>query len=746
MVRSHWYGAVFVGLALTGLAWGQSPANGNAPASEQKERFITVKELEKPNLRCKVLKTWQEPDGSKAYLVQSVTTLEKITIVERGPLTTAQQEGKAVKAVSTSIFHWGKADAPPPGAPEAPANALVLGQPLTEPLKPAAQTPAAAKAPALTPAPVAGKATPSAPAVAKAPAPTPSPVDGKPTPPAQAPGAKSPTPANAVAAKSPPPSPESLWPPAFATNKPAADVKDGDKMSPAPLPLPTATVKKPEPAPEKKPEAEIKPPTPTPVAPKPVETKVVVKPLPPSPGSPTLPEVKMPPPATAVAKTPADKPTTDEPAATTAKAPEPKPGPVVVSPLTEAKEASRTTARLPVDVPPAPTPPTPTPPVPTPWAKAPADSGDWRASWGKADASKGTPVAKSDKPADAVKGTVVAKSDKPADTADAKKVVDPLQAPDAFKRPDLDGKDAKKVASKAKDDAAPPSIAEMASEKKFLTAKPLSVSAAPPGTPRKDMPPAPLPPGMEGVPAGMGSVAAVGSPELEENPGKGPPVVMSARGNAFTDAQPGNYAPGMMADRGAPPGLANAFTPGGTGRPIPADFGGPAAVANAFSPTDVNDRRQPSYPQGQLVMVNPAMAVPPRLPVPAPAPAGMATAGDQASLPQLQAVLRDSLYPSQREWAAEKLAAMDWRREPRIVDCLTKAAHDDPAPTVRAGCVRCLAQMRLNTVPVVSVIQSLKGDSDPRVRHEVEQALAVLGVPSLPGDATVQPASLPGLR
>src|SRR5262249_46515467 len=103
-------------------------------------------------------------------------------------------------------------------------------------------------------------------------------------------------------------------------------------------------------------------------------------------------------------------------------------------------------------------------------------------------------------------------------------------------------------------------------------------------------------------------------------------------------------------------------------------------------------------------------------------------------------------YPSQREWAAEKLAAMDWRNEPRIVDCLTKAAHEDPAPTVRAGCVRCLAQMRLNTMPVVSVIQSLQRDSDPRVRHEVEQALAVLGLPSQPGDMNVQPAPMPGLK
>src|SRR5581483_913522 len=135
MLRSHWFGAVFLVLALIGLAWGQASNTTNTPASEKpKDRFITVKELEKPNLRCKVLKTWTESDGSKAYLVQSITTLEKITIVEAGPLTTTQQGGAAVKAVSTRIFHWGKEGTPPEGTPTPPSNALVLGQPLTEPM------------------------------------------------------------------------------------------------------------------------------------------------------------------------------------------------------------------------------------------------------------------------------------------------------------------------------------------------------------------------------------------------------------------------------------------------------------------------------------------------------------------------------------------------------------------------------------------------------------------------------------
>jgi hypothetical protein len=34
--------------------------------------------------------------------------------------------------------------------------------------------------------------------------------------------------------------------------------------------------------------------------------------------------------------------------------------------------------------------------------------------------------------------------------------------------------------------------------------------------------------------------------------------------------------------------------------------------------------------------------------------------------------------------------------------------------------------MKANTVPVVAVIQALRGDADPRVREEVDQTLAIL--------------------
>src|SRR5262249_55461019 len=85
-------------------------------------------------------------------------------------------------------------------------------------------------------------------------------------------------------------------------------------------------------------------------------------------------------------------------------------------------------------------------------------------------------------------------------------------------------------------------------------------------------------------------------------------------------------------------------------------------------------------------------------------------------------VLHDSLYPSQREWAAETLTMFDCRVFPVILDTLVTAARVDPAATVRAACVRCLARMRVNRPDVVSTVADLKNDADPRVQQEANEA------------------------
>jgi hypothetical protein len=105
--------------------------------------------------------------------------------------------------------------------------------------------------------------------------------------------------------------------------------------------------------------------------------------------------------------------------------------------------------------------------------------------------------------------------------------------------------------------------------------------------------------------------------------------------------------------------------------------------------------------------------------------------------------LRDAMLPSQREWAADKLAEIDWRRNSQVVDALVQSAKDDPAASVRAGCIHSLAKMNANTTAVLATIASLKTDGDPRVQKEATEALSKLApgqMPSMMSDPAVQPA------
>jgi hypothetical protein len=95
-------------------------------------------------------------------------------------------------------------------------------------------------------------------------------------------------------------------------------------------------------------------------------------------------------------------------------------------------------------------------------------------------------------------------------------------------------------------------------------------------------------------------------------------------------------------------------------------------------------------------------------------------------LKELENILRSSSFPSQREWAAEALGTADWHASPRVVTLLLQSAKEDPSPTVRVACLRCLTKMQANTATVRNTVQSLKADIDPRVRTEANFALAML--------------------
>jgi len=122
--------------------------------------------------------------------------------------------------------------------------------------------------------------------------------------------------------------------------------------------------------------------------------------------------------------------------------------------------------------------------------------------------------------------------------------------------------------------------------------------------------------------------------------------------------------------------------------------------------------------QASLPLTNPAMD---RRQAPVTAPAN-------PELPQILRVMRESAYPAQREWAAYALATYEWRSQPGVVRALMQTAQQDPAATVRAASVYSLGRMNASSEPVVNLFYSLRSDNDPRVRQEVEQALARLGV------------------
>jgi hypothetical protein len=135
----------------------------------------------------------------------------------------------------------------------------------------------------------------------------------------------------------------------------------------------------------------------------------------------------------------------------------------------------------------------------------------------------------------------------------------------------------------------------------------------------------------------------------------------------------------------------------------------------------------------------------PRNPIAQAGYSQIATATSNPDVMLHLATLHDALLPSDREMAAEKLATLDWKTNDVAVQALVQAAKTDPSATVRSICIRSLAKMRVNTVPVVTAIQAQMNDTDVRVRTEAQKALSVLAPglsPPAPTTPTAQPSGL----
>jgi len=268
-----------------------------------------------------------------------------------------------------------------------------------------------------------------------------------------------------------------------------------------------------------------------------------------------------------------------------------------------------------------------------------------------------------------------------------------------------------------------------------------------------------------------GSPPPQGAPAMASAP-QGPMSMMPPRPPMPPMMAPRPAVPPSMVDSGVPSGMGNAFTIAGTRRPIPADFGPTPQEPNGFGDAvpyvpgparPVMPPRSPMLPASpgmlgtlqlprppmpptsnpaamtpqSMTMINPLMAVP-------PTPVASAAPAQPATVPQMLATLKDSVYPSQREWAAEQLSELNLRGQPQVVRSLTKCAKEDPAATVRTACVHALAHMKVNTTDVVAVVQELKNDHDPRVRQEAEEALNAIGIATaapVHQDSAVRPAS-----
>lgn len=690
-------------------------ASPSIPASAP--QTISVPGENGKSYQCKVLKTWQTSQGTVAYQVQSVETGELMT-VEDG-VTVPGPNGKMMSG-GMHIFRWSADKTPPPNAPVPPGGYV--------------HTPPAVAA--VLPPPVPSGVT-SAPPTLSLPAPAPAKMEVASLP-APTASAKS----EGVPALPPPPPPP---PPPPTGPAPLEFEVPGNKAansSPAPtLPAP-------------KPAGIVKPTTTVttsvvPAGPAVVGAQAVPLPGAKSTSATTSASAPWPKPVESSTLKPADtKPTTSitskatdvKPTTTVSKASDTKPITGTASKATDVKPTT-TTVSKPTDTRSAGSAAEQTASAAKPEAKSEnqpkigdrikglfggdkdssntqttteTKSNEWRSSWGKADDHK------TKKPSEE-------RALPHSTTANAK---DPIQGGDQVKKSTVESK-LQNFGKTAEKDVA--RIDAPKTSKEATAAKPVE--------PSRDATAPAQATAASRVPLGSGSVLAAGNapgqvqyvpvpmiqmptgaqaPVIPSGPPPQPPQPILQRPvaptpNAFSAPQPA-----------APAGMTyNAFTPTPGAMPVPQ--GQYVAQGQRPMPQGMMQPQAMIQPQGQaatpMAPTHTQVAYTDRRPTTPSAP----TAASSQQMQEMLTTLKDSLYPSQREWAADTLSKMDWKLHPEIVLALLTGAREDPAPMVRASCVRCLARMQVSTAPVLSALQSLKSDSDARVRVEAEKACGLLG-------------------
>jgi hypothetical protein len=242
------------------------------------------------------------------------------------------------------------------------------------------------------------------------------------------------------------------------------------------------------------------------------------------------------------------------------------------------------------------------------------------------------------------------------------------------------------------------------------------------------------PPMMPAQPGMMGQPGMPGyNPMMARYPMQGYNPMMAPRPMPMYGYGP--MAPGMYppAPYGMPMGMYGyPYPPMGMPQ-VPGRGSVPYAYQGPMPPSPLTPTGQPyppNYNYGYRPMPAPNWAAQPRnTAMDRPAiPAGMSANQSAANdaIREMLAILKTSSYPSQREWAANNLATFEGRSHPAVVEALLTAAKEDPAASVRSGCVYNLARMQVTSEPVLALLRQLKSDRDPRVRTEAEHALARL--------------------
>jgi hypothetical protein len=109
MTWARWQGTLSAALFGVGAALGQG-SDPSCGAMSHPESTVTVRELGKPDVKCRIARSCRQPNGMMAYDVQAIDSGEWMTVVEAGASTALcdTANGTCVRGVTSQIYHWGQ--------------------------------------------------------------------------------------------------------------------------------------------------------------------------------------------------------------------------------------------------------------------------------------------------------------------------------------------------------------------------------------------------------------------------------------------------------------------------------------------------------------------------------------------------------------------------------------------------------------------------------------------------------------